>query len=42
MSTDTSDSSRKGTSFSLDTWALIVAFLLALAVRFGVLKDIPW
>lgn len=27
---------------SLDTWAVLVAFLLALLVRTGVLKHIPW
>ena len=27
---------------SLDVWAVITAFLLALLVRVGVLKHIPW
>lgn len=27
---------------SLDTWAVLVAFLLTLLVRTGVLKHIPW
>jgi hypothetical protein len=27
---------------SLDTWAVLVAFLLALLVRAGVFKHIPW
>ncbi len=27
---------------SLDTWAVLVAFLLALLVRTGVFKRIPW
>jgi hypothetical protein len=27
---------------SLDTWAVLVAFLLALLVRTGALKHIPW
>lgn len=27
---------------SLDTWAVLVAFLLALLVRTGVFKHIPW
>ena len=47
MSTDksTTTSSSKGTSFSLgtlslDAWALIVAALLALAVRFDILKNV--
>jgi hypothetical protein len=32
----------KGRSFSLDAWALIVAMLLALAVKFDVFKNVPW
>jgi len=27
---------------SLDTWAVLVAFLLALLVRIGVFKHVPW
>ena len=27
---------------SLDTWAVVVALLLALLVRTGVVKHIPW
>jgi hypothetical protein len=27
---------------SLDTWAVLGAFLLALLVRIGVFKHIPW
>ena len=27
---------------SLDTWAVLVAFLLALLVRTGVFKRVPW
>jgi len=27
---------------SLDVWAVAVAFVLALAVKFGVLPQIPW
>jgi hypothetical protein len=27
---------------SLDTWAVLVAFLLALLVRVGVFKHVPW
>jgi len=34
--------SGKGSTISLDGWAVIVALLLALAVRFDVLKNIPW
>ena len=29
-------------NLSLDTWAVLVAFLLALLVRTGVFKHIPW
>jgi hypothetical protein len=35
-------SSNTGTSLSLDTWAVIVALVLALAVRFDILKNVPW
>jgi hypothetical protein len=27
---------------SLDTWAVLAAFLLALLVRVGVFKRVPW
>jgi len=27
---------------SLDTWAVIVALLLALAVRLDIFKNVPW
>jgi len=27
---------------SLDTWAVIIALVLALAVRFDLLKNVPW
>ena len=44
MSTDKSTNarSRKGSLLSLDAWAVIVALALALAVRFDILKDVPW
>jgi len=29
-------------NFGLDTWAVVAAFLLALAVRLGLLAKIPW
>jgi hypothetical protein len=35
-------SSGKESLLSLDSWAVIVAFLLALLVRFDVLKNVPW
>ena len=34
--------SRNRWRLSLDTWAVLVAFLLALLVRTGVFKHIPW
>jgi hypothetical protein len=37
-----STSSAKRNSLSLDTWAVIVALLLALAVRFDILKNVSW
>jgi hypothetical protein len=38
MSTKASSSSK----LSLDTWAVILALVLALAVRFNVLSKVPW
>jgi hypothetical protein len=38
----TEASSKKSNSLSLDTWAVIVGLLLGLAVRFSVLKNVPW
>jgi hypothetical protein len=32
----------KGVWLSLDTWAVIVALVLALMVRFDILKNVPW
>ena len=43
MSKDTSsNASSKGSLLSLDAWAVIVALVLALAVKFDVLKSVPW
>jgi hypothetical protein len=28
--------------FSLDTWAVVLGLLLAILVRFGAVKHIPW
>ena len=43
MSTEV-DAGKTGSAWklSLDTWAVLVAFLLALLVRTGVFKHIPW
>jgi hypothetical protein len=32
----------KSKRFSLDTWAVLLAFTLAALVRAGVFKHIPW
>jgi len=40
--TPTSTPTTKGRPFSLDAWALIVAMLLALAVKFDVFKNVTW
>ncbi len=44
MSTNgsTSTPSSKGAIFSLDVWAVIVALVLALAVKLDLLKNVPW
>jgi hypothetical protein len=33
---------RKGLKLSLDTWAVILALALALLIRAGVFRKIPW
>jgi hypothetical protein len=33
---------REGSGLALDTWAVLVALALALAVRFHIFKAIPW
>jgi len=43
MSKDASPNAISKTSLlSLDTWAVIVALALALAVKFDVFKNVPW
>lgn len=42
MSTDQSKKPRKSSWLSLDEWAVIAALVLALAVRFDLLKNVPW
>jgi hypothetical protein len=38
-----SDNTKPGGSrFSLDTWAVLLALALAAAVRFHILKTVPW
>lgn len=29
-------------TISLDTWAVLLALLAALLVRFGIIKTVPW
>ena len=29
-------------SISVDTWAVIIAFLVVILIRAGILKTIPW
>ena len=42
MSAEATGKSKSGWKLSLDTWAVVVALLLALLVRTGVFKHIPW
>jgi len=32
----------KGFPLSVDTWAVIVALVLALTVKFNLFKNVPW
>jgi hypothetical protein len=42
MATEKSYNKTRSFTLSLDSWAVILALALALAVRFDVLKKIPW
>ena len=42
MPTDRSTKSSKRAWLSIDEWAVIAAVMLALAVKFDVLKNVPW
>jgi len=42
MAIEKAAAERARTLFSLDTWAVIAALVLALAVKFGVLKNVIW
>lgn len=43
MSTEASEAKAgKRGRLSLDTWAVLLAFLAALLVRAGVFKHVPW
>jgi hypothetical protein len=38
----TNEPAGKNALLSLDGWAVLIAFLLALAIKFGILKNVPW
>lgn len=43
MVSETADSpKRQGFRLSLDTWAVLLALVLAAAVRLHILKVVPW
>jgi hypothetical protein len=42
MSTEATGKRESRWKLSLDTWAVVVALVLAALVRAGVLKHIPW
>lgn len=44
MSTDKSavTPANNRAAFSLDTWAVLAALVLALAVKLNILKNVPW
>ena len=42
LSKDQQATKPSGFRLSLDTWAVIAAFLLAAIVRAGILKHVPW
>jgi len=40
--TQSQEKAPAGTGLSLDTWAVLAAFLSAFLVRTGVIKHVPW
>jgi hypothetical protein len=42
MPNEKSSAPAKSFTLALDTWAVLVALALALAVRFDLLKKVPW
>ena len=42
MAAENSKTTRRAYKISLDTWAVSLALLLAVLVRFGAVKHIPW
>jgi hypothetical protein len=42
MPTENSKTTKQAYKISLDTWAVALGLLLAVLVRFGAVKHIPW
>jgi hypothetical protein len=42
MATENSTTTMRAYKISLDTWAVALGLLLAILVRFGAVKHIPW
>jgi len=42
MPAETSTTRGQSAWLSLDAWSVILAFALVFAVRFGLLKTVPW
>ena len=42
MSVDTKTEKKTNKLLSLDTWAVLTAFVVALLIRAGVFKHVPW
>jgi hypothetical protein len=42
MTTENRKTTQQAYKISLDTWAVALGLLLALLVRFGAVKHIPW
>lgn len=42
MSQQAGSAAGKQRSFSIETWAVLLAFVLAALVRAGVFKHLPW
>jgi hypothetical protein len=39
---ETGEEKSKASKISWDTWAVLAAFFVALLVRVGVIKQVPW
>ncbi|MGA2100889.1 MAG: hypothetical protein ABSG34_07270 [Candidatus Sulfotelmatobacter sp.] len=42
MAKETAPRTTKSFTLSLDSWAVILALILALAVRFALIPKVPW